>query len=485
MSKVFMDGADPIMIEDLEGCIIDLNTEAERAYGWERTELVGRHGTALVPPEFLQQFREIRQQCRNGQPVRNIESARQDRHGRVHPILLTLSLLTDEDGQPLGVATISKDIQAQKDAEREALEAAKKRDEFLAMLSHELRNPLGAVLNATQVLTHQGIESEAARLACEVVSRQARQMARLLDDLLDVARVTQGKIDIRKEVVDLSELVGDAVEAIRARVNERGHKLEAVVKDKPLWVEGDPSRLLQIQENLLANAVKYTPRGGCITLSLARDGEQAVIRVIDNGQGIAPDMLHSIFDLFFQADRTLARGEGGMGVGLNLVRILVDLHGGTISARSEGLGKGSTFEVRLPLTSKTPRVAAPVEARQADGTRVVIVEDNCDARNMVSQLLRLDGYQLSAAADGVEGCQVILRERPDVALIDIGLPGMDGYEVARRVRAELGGHPIRLVALTGYGRSEDRQAVRDAGFDEHLVKPVDLDDLTRVLRKPR
>jgi two-component system CheB/CheR fusion protein len=485
MSKVYMDGADPIMIEDLEGCIIDLNTEAERAYGWRRQELVGRHATALVPPECFQQFREVRERCRNAERVRNVESARQDRDGRVHPILLTLSLLTDEGGQPIGIATISKDIQAQKDAEYEAREAAKKRDEFLAMLSHELRNPLGAVLNATQVLAHQDVAPEAARMACDVVSRQARQMARLLDDLLDVARVTQGRIDIRKEVVDLSELVGDAVEAIRARLDERGHNLQTAVLDQPLWVEGDPSRLLQIQENLLANAIKYTPCGGRIALSLARDGDEAVIRVSDNGQGIPPDMLHSIFDLFFQGDRTLARGDGGMGVGLNLVRLLVDLHGGTVTAYSAGLGQGSTFEVRLPLTRKTPRKLAPVEAGPADGTRVVIVEDNGDSRNMVSELLRLDGYQLSAAADGVEGYQVILRERPDVALIDIGLPGMDGYQVARKIRSELEGHPIRLVALTGYGRSEDRKAVKEAGFDDHLVKPIAPDDLTRVLRKPR
>jgi two-component system CheB/CheR fusion protein len=310
-------------------------------------------------------------------------------------------------------------------------------------------------------------------------------MARLLDDLLDVSRVTQRKIVIQKQIVDLTKLVHDAVEAVRPEMDRCRHHLQLNVPDNPLLVEGDPSRLLQIKENLLCNAAKYTSPGGRISLTLQQDGGDAAISVADNGQGIPPEMLNTIFELFVQGQKSLARTEGGMGIGLSLVKMLVELHDGTISVHSDGKNKGSTFTVRLPITQK-PLQIEPRTSLSADGkTRVLIVEDSDDSRTTLVQLLKLHGYEVAAAADGMTGYELIRQNSPDVVLLDIGLPGMDGYAVARKVRSELSERAIRLVALTGYGRPDDRAAIMSAGFDEHLVKPVDPAALAPVLKKPR
>ena len=310
-------------------------------------------------------------------------------------------------------------------------------------------------------------------------------MARLLDDLLDVSRVTRGKIDIRKEVVDLNQLVHEAVEVAKPELDERGHTLELHVGTDPLYVEGDPSRLLQIQENLLVNAAKYTPHGGRIVLSVRRDQDEAVLSVEDNGQGIPSHMLSDIFELFVQGQKTLARSEGGMGIGLSLVKMLVELHGGRVDVKSEGRHLGSTFTVRLPVTTKKPR-QRPAGGPIADkNLRIVVVEDNDDSRLILEKLLKLDGYHVSVAADGISGYEAVRRQQPDVVLLDIGLPGMDGYQLAQRIRAEMPDRPVRLVALTGYGRAEDHAAVMRSGFDDHLIKPVGPKDLARTLRRIR
>jgi two-component system CheB/CheR fusion protein len=485
MSKVFQDGADPIIIEDLQGKIVELNAEAERVYGWSRDELIGGSITLLVPEDQADAAMELRRKCRDSESLRNVETLRCDRSGATHPVLLTLSLLTNEDGSPAGIATIAKNISARKAAEEEARQAVRRRDEFLAMLSHELRNPLSAVCNASKILELAGPTPTHAE-ASEVIRRQAGQMARLLDDLLDVSRVTQGKIDIHKEVIDLRELSSDAVEGVQAEIDQRRHTLRVKVAHDPVYVEGDPSRLLQIQQNLLVNAAKYTPDNGQISLSIFADGSHAVISVKDNGQGIAADLLGAVFDLFVQGDKPLDRSEGGMGVGLSLVKMLVELHGGSVTAHSAGPNCGSEFIVRLPLTTKSPSETASVPGHPLQaGSRVLVVEDNDDSRLMLEQLLRLDGHQVAVAADGPSGYEAIANGAADVALVDIGLPLMNGYELARRVRTELPSRSVRLVALTGYGRKEDQQAALDAGFDEHLVKPVSPDELARVLRRPR
>lgn len=486
LSKVFMDGADPIIIEDLDGKIVELNAEAERVYGWTRSELLGECITILVPEDYKEHSRELRRRCRDKEPLRNVEAVRQTRDGRKHPVLLTLSLISGEQGEPIGIATIAKDITKRKAAEQEAHQEVQRRDEFLAMLSHELRNPLGAVTNAARILKHEQLSSEVLEQSAEVVRRQTKQMARLLDDLLDVSRVTQGKVDIRKEVLNLASLVDDVVQVVTPIMEHRQHDFSVDVDEQPIWVEGDPSRLLQIQENLLTNAAKYTRDGGNILLTISKQDGNAMIQVRDNGVGISADLLPTIFELFVQADKPLDRSGGGMGVGLSLVRMLVQLHGGTVSAESEGEDKGSLLTVKIPLTNKASLLQAPAPELPTDrSARVLLVEDNVDSRRMMEQLLRMEGYQVSAAADGETGFQAIEDSEADVALVDIGLPKMDGYQLARKVRTDLAHRKIRLVALTGYGRAEDHKKAIDAGFDEHLVKPVAPAELERVLQKPR
>jgi two-component system CheB/CheR fusion protein len=513
LSKVFMDGADPIIIEDLSGNILDLNAEAERVYGWPRKELIGQNIEILQPESWRGQALELRQRCLAQESVRNVETVRRTKNGAEYPVLKSLSLLSDDNGEPVAIASIAKDIRSLKEAEKdarrnaqelasanqvlqdmvqkrlkaeaEAKEAVRRRDEFLAMLSHELRNPLSAILTATYILARPDADASRMREAGQLVQRQAKTMARLLDDLLDVARVTEGKIELHRESLDLTQLAPEVLQAAKPLLEGRGHQVEMDIAPTPLPVLGDRTRLLQIQMNLLSNAAKYTQPGGNIRLAMRQEGDHAVIRVRDNGMGIAAEMLERIFDLFVQAENTLHRSEGGMGVGLTLVRRLVALHGGQVTAHSDGLGQGSEFVVRLPLHVEA---AAGQEEKDASPTtsaqkRILVVEDIADSREMLRTLLELDGHQVTVAADGLAGLEAIQQSRFDLALVDVGLPGLDGYEVARRVRSSPELQGLFLVALTGYGREEDRRAVREAGFDLHIVKPLKLNDLTEVMTK--
>ena len=399
--------------------------------------------------------------------------------------LVSVSPIRGPGGTILGSVHVARDISEQKRAESLAVEAVRQRDQFLAMLSHELRNPLGAILNAACVVKRLPAQAGPFSDALAVIERQAQQMSYLLDDLLDVSRVMQGKIAMSQEKVDLTGIVSDAVAAVRSLLDARNQTLTLDISDQPLHVRGDPARLQQIQVNLLTNAVKFTPLGGQIRLRLQREDEAAVLNVADDGEGISRDMLESIFELFVQADTTLHRQQGGLGIGLTLVRMLVEMHGGRVTAHSAGAGQGSEFVVHLPLlveAAEGPSQAAPA-APSAVISKVLIVEDNADVRSMLQTLLTLEGHDVREAADGSQGLDTLQRERFDVALIDIGLPGIDGFEVARRARASCGERCPRLVALTGYGRPSDRAAVKAAGFDEHLVKPCDPDDLFRVLTK--
>lgn len=493
MSKVFVDGSDPIIIEDLEGRITDVNAEALRTFGWDRHELLGKSVDVLIPQDERMRARELRSRCLEKGGLRNVETWNQNRRGERIPVLLTLSVLTNQSGHPVALASGVKDITERRRAEQLARDGVQKRDQFLAMLSHELRNPLGAALNATYALDHvpeNGLPGE-VKDVCRVIQRQTLQVSRLLDDLLDVSRITQGRIQIRREVLDLAQLLDDAVHAIRPQIDERGHRLVVDVAPGPVFVDGDASRLLQIIENLLANAAKYTSPGGQLRLSLTKEDGEAVLRVADNGNGIPPHMLESIFEMFVQGEDTLDRTQGGMGIGLTLVRTLVNLHGGQVAAYSSGLGQGSEFVVRLPLA------AAPA-ANFAEGNgaavqdpgpkRLVLVEDNDDSREMLQKLLQLDGHQVSAAKDGSQGLEMILNQSPDAAIIDIGLPGLSGYDVAQEVRRKLRHGNVCLIALTGYGRAEDRDAAYNAGFDAHLVKPLKPSELAQILGqriKPR
>jgi signal transduction histidine kinase/CheY-like chemotaxis protein len=370
--------------------------------------------------------------------------------------------------------------------------AIRQRDQFLAMLGHELRNPLGAINNAMGVLDAASPpDGELEVEHRDIIRRQTDHLARLVDDLLDVSRITSGKIALQKRNVDLCELVRTVVRGIDGPIRAQRHELRLNLDPCPVWIDGDPVRLEQIISNLLTNAVKYTPPGGRIDIDVHGQDATAVLCVRDNGIGILPELLPRVFDLFTQSERTLDRAQGGLGVGLTLVRALVEMHGGTVQVESDGPGKGCVFTIRVPRVSapeQTQRPAAaspklPVHAAiEEEGPRrkILLVEDQPDARRALQRLLQLWGHTVEAAEDGVIGLERAQQFQPEVAFIDVGLPGLDGYELARQIRRRLG-NGLRLVALTGYGQPEDRERAYSAGFDLHLVKPVDRVQLARAL----
>ena len=362
-------------------------------------------------------------------------------------------------------------------AEAEAANHAK--DEFLAMLSHELRNPLAAIGNATQALVEfEGQHSFAGR-AVEIIKRQTRHLTRLVDDLLDVGRVTAGKVVLTRERVNLADAVERSLAACADAGRLQDHRTD--VELAPVWVNADPDRLSQVIDNLLTNAIKYTPARGLIRVQTLVEGDQAVLRVQDSGIGIASDLLPRVFDLFTQGQRSLDRAQGGLGIGLTLVRRLVELHGGRVAAVSDGPSKGSTFIVRLPRAEprRTDQSPPATIAPTPSAKRILIIEDDADGREALRMQLLMAGHEVHEAKDGESGIEMSQRVRPDVVILDVGLPGLDGYEVARRLKRTQS--CPRLVAVTGYGQPEDRQRARTAGFDKHLTKPVDPNELQRAL----
>ena len=406
--------------------------------------------------------------------------------GRIVDVLLSFTTsVTDEVGRRnLIITDLSELLVAQSGRDR-AEQQSQAKDEFMAMLAHELRNPLSAITAAVQVLeSAKGRESAAAR-ARFIIGRQAQHLSRLVDDLLDVGRVVTGKISLDRQGLDLCDLVRRTAAVFTER--EDDHRFSVSIA--PCWINGDAVRIEQIVTNIIGNAVKYTPVGGKVTISLSVEGEEAVLRVQDDGFGITPDLLPRVFDLFVQGERTLDRSQGGLGIGLTLVRRLVELHDGTVAVHSEGANRGSLFTVRLPSipavgtsapTNDTPRTLATRR-------RVLIIEDNRDAREMFRMMLELDGHQVIEAEEGRAGLQLLRTEKPDEAFIDVGLPGLDGYEIARRFRDEAsadGPRRVLLVALTGYGTPDALERSRCAGFDHHLIKPVNPEALYRLLNSP-
>jgi two-component system CheB/CheR fusion protein len=470
-----------ICVKDLEGRYTLCNHASEHVLGAPPERVHGRTDYDFLPTDVADLLQAHDREVAT--------SGRADRFEEViprpdgdHTYLSIKFPLRDLDSKIDRVGSVCTDISDRKQAEeRQRLEVVR-RDQFLAMLSHELRNPLGAIVNAIHAIDRQPNAASVARTR-QVISRQAHHMSRLLDDLLDVSRVTQNKIELRKDVIDLRSTSEDAVDVVQPLIERRSQQLALELPDEPLFVEADPARLQQLQVNLLTNASKYSPEGGQIRLRAENGGSDALISVRDNGAGIPPEMRESIFDLFIQSDACIGRSDGGLGVGLTLVRSIVEKHGGRVEVQSDGPGTGSEFTVRLPLASKRPspprrrlrRVDNPSEIK------ILVVEDNPDARETLCTLLQLDGYQVADAAAGLSALEMIERTRPDVALIDIGLPELDGYEVARRIRADKAFEDVLLVALTGYGQDSDREAALAAGFDAHLVKPLSTEDLTRLL----
>jgi PAS domain S-box-containing protein len=439
--------------------------------------IVGHPIAEVIGQEAFESLRPHFEQVLSGQAVRYEEEVNYRGLGR-RWVNAVYTPTRDAAGRVDGWVAVVLDIDSRKRAEQALQEADRRKDEFLAMLAHELRNPLAPVRNALQVMKMPGVNAEAVRQAREVMERQVQHLVRLVDDLLDVSRVMRNRVELRKERVDLATVLARAVETARPLIDGQQHQLSVSLPAPPVLLEADPVRLAQAVGNLLLNAAKYTDRAGRIWLTGERAGGEAVIRVRDTGVGIDAELLPRIFDLFTQADRSLARSQGGLGIGLTVVKHLVEMHGGAVCARSDGPGRGSEFVIRLPALPPDP----PGEEMRSGGEevrpagsprRVLVVDDNADAAESAALLLRMLGHEVKTAHDGPSALQAARAFRPEAVLLDIGLPGMSGYDVAKTLRAEPGNGALVLVVVTGYGQDEDRRRSAEAGFDRHLVKPVD------------
>ncbi|HEY8879041.1 MAG TPA: ATP-binding protein [Roseateles sp.] len=436
-------------------------------------------GLALVHPDDVGTIRSSIEKAARERGGFTLEQriVRPD-NGEVRWLETRAQALCNGAGEAVRIAGISFDMTERKRMEEALLESDRRKDEFLAMLAHELRNPLAPIRTAAELMLRTTQPGAPQRRAVEIIDRQVQQMSRMVDDLLDVSRITHGRIELERRPVELAAVVGAAVEAVGPAMLERRHRLQ-VVSGPSLVVLGDAARLQQCLVNLLSNAAKYTDPGGDVRVELLQEGGEAVMRVSDSGAGIAPETLPLVFDLFVQSARTLDRAQGGLGIGLSVVRRLVEMHGGRVGASSPGMGQGSSFEIRLPRL-RQPLAAAAAPARLAPlPRRVLLIDDNQDAAESLAMMLRADGHEVRTGFGAEEALAMAAAWHPEVVLLDIGLPGMDGYEVARRLRAA--GGPQRLVALTGYGQPEDIQRSTEAGFDGHLVKPVDMAALARAI----
>jgi len=481
LAAIIEASSDAIVSKTLEGIVTSWNVGAERVFGYSAEEMIGQSILRIVPPHRVGDVATILAAIGRGERIEHFESERVRKDGRIINVSLAVSPIIDAKGHIIGASKIARDItesaklyEAAQQGRAAAEEASHAKDRFLAMLSHELRNPLAAVRNA---VTTAALDPARARRALEIARRGTDQLTRLIDDLLEVTRLTQGRITLRRERVALEEIVTRTIDALRPFFDERSLTLNVSLPAQPIEVDGDPARLEQVLGNLLMNAAKFTEPAGQVTIGLEYEDGWGVLRVRDTGIGIAPELLPRIFELFVQADQALDRTRGGLGIGLTVVKQLIEMHAGAVEAHSAGIGRGAEIVVRLPATIGAAQVARTVAAappvRRTVKARVLIVEDNADAAESLMMLLELLGLRVRVAHDGFAALVAACANPPDVMLIDIGLPEMDGYELAQRIRQEPALRDVTLVALTGYGREEDRQRALAAGFDYHLVKPVD------------
>jgi signal transduction histidine kinase len=469
--KIFDTGLLGIVAWDKEGTLTDANETFLRLVGHDRAELAGRRlrwddlvldgrDTPTTPPATDGPL-EVTLLARDGTPV---------------PALVGRAPNGDSDD---AVAFVL-DITERKRAEEAVRDADRRKDEFLAVLSHELRNPLAPIRNAIALLARVPPEGRQATRAREILERQTQHLTRLVDDLLDVTRIGRGKVVLQRARLDLRDVVRKTTDDVRSIFEEARVELRVEHPAGPVWIDADETRVSQVVSNLLQNAAKFTPAGGTVSV-VVRGGELAEVSVRDDGIGLSPAERAHLFEPFAQADRSLARTKGGLGLGLALVRGLVELHGGSVTARSEGVGRGTEFTITLPVATGEAPPAEPVAAAPARPARVLIVEDNADAASTLADLLELEGHQVWIAPDGTTGIARAQELRPDLVLCDLGLPDADGYAVARALRADRQLPPIRLVALSGYAQPEDRQRALDAGFDEHVAKPPSLELIERII----
>jgi PAS domain S-box-containing protein len=490
LAAIIESSDDAIIGTDLDRTITSWNGGAERLFGYTAPEVVGQPVSQLMPTDRRDEETEMLLRLCQGEPVEHVETVRITKDGHLIDVSLTMSPIRDGSGRIVGASKIARDITERKRLEQERrrrldelAESNRRKDEFLAMLAHELRNPLAAISNAAQLAAMTGARDH-IDWCLDVISRQVKHLARLIDDLLEVSRVTQGRIQLRKEWLDLAGVLQSATVSARALIDARQQILTVDIPET-LGVQADPVRLEQIVANLLTNAAKYTGPGGQIWLSAAREGESIIIKVRDTGIGIEPDQLPHIFELFAQGHHSLARSDGGLGIGLTLVRTLTEMHGGSVTAASTGPGTGSEFVIRLPAIvladgGSPPSSNLPTEPHAGRGARILVVEDNADVAQGLSNLLKLLNHEVLTASDGPSGLEAARGYRPDVVLLDIGLPGMDGYQVAEQLRREEFGKDLILIAVTGYGHDADRQRARSAGFDQFVTKPVDYATLAAL-----
>ena len=478
---------DAVIATDAAGGIVFMNPVAEALTGWRQAEAGGKtlDEIFVIVNEATRATVEspVAKVLREGMVVGLANHTLLiARDGTPRPIDDSGAPIRDASGNILGVVLVFRDVTERRAFERARAEADRRKDEFLAMLAHELRNPLAVLGNGVQAMRmaqRHGVGSSDATLVglAQAMERQIGQLARLVDDLLDVARITSGKISLHRASLDLEVVLRGAIETMRPAIAARGVAVELIPAQAPLIVDGDEARLTQVFGNLLSNAIKFSNPGGRIVLSGAEEDGLAVMRVVDSGIGIAPHMLASIFELFTQGDSVLSREQGGLGVGLTVARMIAMLHGGRIEARSAGLGHGSEFIVRLPLASTRTREAADAAqraARHMAPRRVLVVDDNADAAASLALLLRFSGHEVHVAHDGEAALRLAQEVLPQAVLLDVGMPGLDGYEVARRLRRLPATSGAVLIAVTGYGAEADRSRARAAGFDHHLTKPVQL-----------
>ena len=471
---------DAIVSKTLEGIITSWNRAAQRVFGYTPAEAIGRPITMLIPRERQQEEDTILGRLRRGEQIDHYETVRVTKDGRVIDVSVTISRVRGATGE----VEVVRDITLQKQAQRELRDVDLRKNEFLALLAHELRNPLGPIRHAVKILRARAPTPDELQWATGIIDRQTEHLTRLVDDLLDVARITRGTIELQRERVDLTAVLRSGVEASSASIERHRHELTVIQPSQPLYVDGDMARLTQIVTNLLDNAAKHTDPEGKIWLAGEREGDMAVIRVKDTGIGIPADVLPHIFDMFTRSGLLLERAQGGFGVGLALVEQLVKLHGGTVSAHSAGTGQGSEFVVRLPVVQAhrpaLPERPAPSDDAVANRCRVLVV-DNVDSVDSLAMLLRMSGHVVETANDGESGLVKAEQFRPDVAILDIGLPKMNGYELAKQIRDLAWAKQVVLVALTGWGQEEHRRRSVEAGFNHHLTKPVEFDVLQEII----
>jgi PAS domain S-box-containing protein len=487
-----------IIGKSLDGTIQSWNAAAERLFGYSAAHAVGRHISLVIPPDRMAEEGRIIASLAAGQRIEYLETERVRADGGRVLVSLTVSPIKDDAGNVIGASKIVRDVtrERQAEAERVRLEgnlralaadlsaADRRKDEFLATLSHELRSPLAPLANVLEIWKRSHDPQVLAR-ARATMERQLGQIVRLVDDLLDLNRITHDRFELRRSRIDLAAEIRQAAEACRPLADSLGHELAVDAPAEPIWLNADSVRLAQVFGNLLNNACKYTNAGGRISIAARRDDGEAVVTVTDTGIGIPPDQLEAIFDMFTQVGRSSERVPGGLGIGLTLVKRLVQMHGGSIRALSAGHGRGSEFVVRLPLAAEAAEAesaALPATAAAAEKLRVLVVDDNADAALSLAMLLEMAGHETYTAHDGTAAVQAAETHRPDIALLDIGLPNLDGHDVCRHIRAQSWGEGMLLIALTGWGQDRDRTKSREAGFDGHLVKPVDYDKLTQLLR---